>query len=71
MTLAYQGRASYCLHHSTEDLLGQTEESGPTVHYCFIGIILGRKEKREKLYTVVNVMQFALFHNNDKAVALW
>lgn len=71
ITLAYQGCASYCLHHSSEDFLGQTEESGPTIYYRFVGIILGREEKREKLHAVVNVMQIALFHNNDKAVALW
>lgn len=45
MALAYQGCASYCLHNSAEDFLGQTEEGGPTVYYCFIGIVLERRNK--------------------------
>lgn len=68
MTLAYQGRASYCLHNNTEDFLGQSEERGSAVYYRFISIILGRGKKGEKLHTAVNVMQLPLFHNNDKAV---
>lgn len=52
MTLAYQGRASYCLHNSTEDFLGQTEERGPTVYYRFISIILGRGGEKERRYTL-------------------
>lgn len=46
-TLAYQGRASYCLHNSTEDLLGQTEERGSAVYYCFISVILGKEGKKK------------------------
>lgn len=49
MTLAYQGRASYCLHNNTEDFLGQSEERGSAVYYRFISIILGRGEKRRKV----------------------
>lgn len=71
ITLAYQGFASYCLHNSTEDFLGQTEESGPTVYYRFISIILGKEKKREKLHTVVNVMKIKLFHSDYKAVPFW
>lgn len=51
MALAYQGCASYCLHDSTEDFLGQTEEGGPTVYYCLISIVLERR-KKEANYTL-------------------
>lgn len=49
MTLAYQRRASYRLHNSTEDFLGQTEKRGSTVYYRFIGVILGMGGKRREV----------------------
>lgn len=48
MALSYQGRASYCLHHSTEDFLWQSKESGSTVYYGFISIVLGRGEEKRR-----------------------
>lgn len=74
MAFSYQGCASYCLHHSTEDFLWQSKESGSTVYYGFISIVLGRKKKKkkkEKLYSVVTVMQIPLSPNQNKAAPFW